>query len=88
MNYATDDSILLAAIQMIKADGPSAEALNVLNKVVENLEKACATGILIACTEFSLMSKSVIATVPIVDSLDVITQNTVAFALAKPPIKD
>jgi aspartate racemase len=86
--YATDDSILLATIQMIKADGASTAALNVLNNVVLDLEKAGATGILIACTEFSLLSKSVLATVTIVDSLDVIAQSTVDFALAKPPAKD
>ncbi|MCJ8339184.1 MAG: amino acid racemase [Pseudomonadales bacterium] len=85
--YATDDSILLATIQMIKADGPSQDALNVLNNVVEDLENAGAAGILIACTEFSLLSKSVLATVPILDSLEVIAQKTVDFSLAKYPAK-
>ena len=81
--YATDDDALLRIIRMVKANGPAQEAVDGLNAVAQQLKASDVAGILIACTEFSLLRKSIVATVPVSDSLDVITQAAVDFALGK-----
>ncbi|WP_114287038.1 aspartate/glutamate racemase family protein [Candidatus Halocynthiibacter alkanivorans] len=79
--YATDDDALLRIIRVVKAGGPTPDAVDGLNALARELEAAGVAGILVACTEFSLLRKSIVATVPVSDSLDVIVQAAVDFAL-------
>jgi aspartate racemase len=81
--YATDDDALLRIIRTVKANGPVQDAVDGLNAIAQMLEALDVAGLLIACTEFSLLSKSIVATVPVSDSLDVIVQAAVDFALRK-----
>jgi aspartate racemase len=83
--YASNDDALLRVIRMVKAGGPTQEAVDGLNAIARELEASGVAGILVACTEFSLLRKSIVASVPVTDSLDVITQAAVEFALGDSP---
>lgn len=78
--YLGDDSALLRLIQGIKANGPTAGSLEGLDRAAAELARAGAGCLVVACTEFSLQSKAISATVPVVDSLDVVVAAALQFA--------
>lgn len=58
-----------------------AQALSKLNTIANELEVDGATHLMVACTEFSLLSSEIVSNAIIVDSLDVLTQAAVSFAI-------
>jgi aspartate racemase len=75
-----DENTVLATIQRIKTAGATPDDLAVLQDKTTELVDRGATAILIGCTEFSLMSAQLSATVPIVDALDVLVEATLEFS--------
>lgn len=63
---------MLAAIRMIKARGATPEPLEMLSEAAAELAGDGATTLLVACSEFSLLAPSLSATVPVIDTIDVL----------------
>ncbi len=80
--YARDHGRLLATIRAIKAQGASEFAAHTLTDVAADMVADGAYVICICCTEFSLMSKSIEATVPVFDTMQVLVDAAVDFARA------
>lgn len=78
--YAADQPALLSAIRDIKANGPSEVARTTVNRAADEMAANGAAAICICCTEFSLLSKQIAASVPLYDSLDVLVSACVAFS--------
>lgn len=74
------ESRLLEVIKAIKAGQFGARHQQDYAAVAENLMNAGADAFLIACTELSVMGPPLEATCPIVDSLDVLVEATIATA--------
>ncbi|MCB2130456.1 MAG: aspartate/glutamate racemase family protein [Rhodobacteraceae bacterium] len=69
-----DMGAMLATIRSIKANGASAEALDTLTAAADEMARGGADVILVACSEFSLLSQSLVARVPVIDTVDVLTR--------------
>lgn len=78
--YLTDDAALLDVIQKMKAEGVSDLSLTALNGAAQSLAQQGAVCLLVACSEFSLQSRAITASVPVVDSLDVVVAAALRFA--------
>ncbi|WP_341368196.1 amino acid racemase [Yoonia sp. BS5-3] len=78
--YPEDDAPLLAAIKQIKASGPSSYHQTLLNQAADTLVQRGAVAILVGCSEFSLLSDQITASVPVIDTMNVLTQQLVDFA--------
>ena len=78
--YPEDEAAMLAAIRRIKAEGPDDAARAALRGASAELAAARARVQMIACTEFSLLSRATAEGVVAVDTLDVLTEAIVAFA--------
>ncbi|AXT23568.1 aspartate/glutamate racemase family protein [Phaeobacter inhibens] len=63
---------MLDAIKMVKATGPVPEAREILSKAAEDLCRNGADLLIVACSEFSLMAGDLNASVPIIDTVDVL----------------
>lgn len=81
--YATDESAMLAAIRLIKSQGPQAAARSTLLAQSIDLTKRGAQVQLIACTEFSLIAESVSPQALTFDTLDILVGAISDFAHAK-----
>jgi aspartate racemase len=79
--YAPDPEIMLAAIRVVKAGGPSTATRATLLAASTALLAQGATVQMIACTEFSLMPDAFAEGVEGFDTLDVLVDGIVAFAL-------
>lgn len=83
--WPEDETPMLAAIREIKAGG-SAGATGAIDALAHAAEALTARGaglILVACTEFSLVAgrlASAAGPVPLVDTLDILTREIVAFS--------
>lgn len=86
--YPDDDAATLSIIRAVKADGPSTDAARRLSDVARGLEHAGIDVLLIGCTEFSLLADRIEAQAPIVDTLDVLVQSALAFALPAAPSRN
>ncbi|MEM9344238.1 MAG: aspartate/glutamate racemase family protein [Pseudomonadota bacterium] len=71
--YPEDQGAMLAAIEGIKARGPSDEDVAVVQGAMRELAEAGAGAFLVGCSEFSLISRRLRAEVPVVDALDALT---------------
>lgn len=80
--YPTDDDSVLSIIRMIKANGPSESATALLTEAATALERSGVDVILVGCTEFSLLTNRLRTKAPVIDTLDVLVDRAVAFALA------
>ncbi len=82
--YPRDEAALLAAIRQIKAEGPSPDAGALLRAASEDLLAQGAQVQMIACTELSLVARGAdgAAWFDRFDTLDVLVQAVVGFALA------
>ena len=78
--WPNDEDTVLATIQKIKTAGPTADDLALLQKETDDLVDRGADAILIGCTEFSLISAQLSASVQIVDALDVLVKATLVFS--------
>lgn len=78
---AAQDSVL-AAIRAIKADRFDDATRADLQRAIRELEQAGAETILIACSEFSIITDRLTASIPTLDTLDILVGETKSFALA------
>ncbi|AWB47167.1 aspartate racemase [Gemmobacter aquarius] len=78
--YPSDDAALLAAIRLVKAGGPQAQARDALARASADLLARGAVVQMIACTEFSLIPDAVVPTAAAFDTLDCLVAEIVAFS--------
>jgi aspartate racemase len=81
--WLRDDAPLLHAIRIIKANGATVEARNILRAASEELLAMGAETQLVGCSEFSLIAEAASAEAQVIDTLDVLVDAVVAFATAK-----
>lgn len=81
--WPDDDAPMLAAIREIKAGGDQGAA-KTLAAAAQELAGRGAGLILVACTEYSLLADRLAPPVPVVDTLDILVREIVAFAQAAP----
>ncbi|KIC37077.1 aspartate racemase [Ruegeria sp. ANG-R] len=70
--WPKNEDKMLGAIRRIKADGPTDETLEVLSSAAEELSNRGAELLFVACSEFSLLTRDLPQTVPIIDTVDVL----------------
>lgn len=70
--WPSDMDSLLAAIRLIKSNGPVSAAQNTLNAAATELVENGATMLFVACSEFSLIAETLRTSVPIIDTVDVL----------------
>ncbi len=78
--WVEDEDQLLHAIRIIKANGATVEARNILRAASEELLAMGAETQLIGCSEFSLIAEATSAEANAIDTLDVLVDAVVAFA--------
>ena len=78
--WPDDQDAMLAAIQRIKVTGPTVEDVDALQHATTEMTDRGAAAILIGCTEFSLVTADLSATIPIIDALDVLVKATLQFS--------
>jgi len=78
--FLQDDTAALALIKTVKTTGPSIAALTELGRLAQVLIDQECDHILVACTEFSLLTDGLPKTLPWTDSLDCLTRGIVDFA--------
>ncbi len=78
--WVEDEDRLLHAIRIIKANGATVEARNILRAASEELLAMGAETQLIGCSEFSLIAEATSAEANAIDTLDVLVDAVVAFA--------
>lgn len=86
--YPAAQHPILQTIKDIKATGPNAAARATLNTAAMDIVANGAQAILVGCSEFSLLSHQITTPVPVVDTLDILSQRLVEFSLQnedKPP---
>lgn len=78
---------ILAAIRRIKKSGPTQDDIILLENEAAALVKRRAKKMIVGCSEFSLVSERIRASVPITDSLDVLVSEILKFSgvRVKPP---
>lgn len=81
--WPEDDAPLLHAIRIIKANGATVEARNILRAASEELLALGAETQLVGCSEFSLIAEAASAEAEVIDTLDVLVGAVVAFAIAE-----
>jgi aspartate racemase len=81
--WLKDDAPLLHAIRIIKANGATVEARNILRAASEELLAMGAETQLVGCSEFSLIAEAASAEAQVIDTLDILVEAVVAFATAK-----
>ena len=78
--YPADEDALLAAIRDVKAGRDPAAARGTLARAARALADRSAGAVLVACTEFSLHADAATGPAPLIDTLDVLVEATLAFA--------
>lgn len=71
--YPKDAEKMLAAIEAIKANGPSDGDIAIVQSAMNELVDEGVDGFIVGCSEFSLISRDIASSVPVVDALDVLT---------------
>lgn len=80
--YPEDEAALLGAIRQIKASGPGPNERAALASASRDLLAQGAAVQLVACTEFSLIADAVSAEADSLDTLDVLVEAVLAYAMA------
>jgi aspartate racemase len=70
--WPADTDRMLVAIRMIKADGATPEAQRILSDAAAELAGQGASLLFVACSEFSLLAPDLRASVPVLDTVDVL----------------
>lgn len=78
--WPEDEDAMLAAIRRIKAEGPVDAALASVEAAAAELAGRGAGALMVACTEFSLLAPRLAAPAPVIDTLDALVAEIVAFA--------
>lgn len=86
--YPINQDPLLATIREIKAGGVTEHHRFVLNNEAETLVHQGARAILVGCSEFSLLSDDIAVSVPVVDTMNVLTDHLVQFATEQSTFKN
>ena len=79
--YPKDNQRLLQSIRSIKKIGPTAQDRQILMEEAVKLETLGVEALLIACSEFSLISQQLQTNIPLLDSLDILAAELVAFSM-------
>lgn len=80
--WPESEELMLGAIRRIKADGPTADTLEVLSSAADDLTHRGASFLFVACSEFSLLTRDLGASIPIIDTVDVLADAIHAHSLA------
>ncbi len=80
--WPESEELMLGAIRRIKADGPTADTLEVLSSAADDLTHRGASSLFVACSEFSLLTRDLGASIPIIDTVDVLADAIHAHSLA------
>ncbi|MBX3453686.1 amino acid racemase [Ferrovibrio sp.] len=80
--YPEDQDRILAAIRAIKASSTDAGAREIFADACRELHRRGAGTMLVGCSEFSIIADAVPDGLPAVDSVDVLVNATIGFALA------
>ncbi|WP_299666386.1 amino acid racemase [uncultured Ruegeria sp.] len=70
--WPEDPDRMLTAIRMVKAQGPTPQALKILADAAAELTRNGASLLLVACSEFSLMTQDLNMDVPVIDTVDLL----------------
>ena len=70
--WPQDTDRMLVAIRDIKANGVTPDAQRILSEAADELAGNGAAMLFVACSEFSLLSPTLTAPVPIIDTIDVL----------------
>ncbi len=70
--WPEDEDRMLGTIRHIKAQGPTSTALHTLSDAAKALSAQGAKLLFVACSEFSLLTRDLPQTVPIIDTVDVL----------------
>ncbi len=81
--YPKDESSLLQLVQDIKSSGPTQTSRNRFANFAAELRDCGADGLIVGCSEFSLIADEANTSVPVVDSLDVLARAAHKFATAQ-----
>jgi aspartate racemase len=81
--FPEDEAAMLAAIRAIKAQGDHPAARSALRSAAGELARTGVGALIIACSEFSIVADALVATQPVVDSIDALADAAVAFACGK-----
>ncbi|MEM8878313.1 MAG: amino acid racemase [Pseudomonadota bacterium] len=79
--YAADQDEMLSIIREIKANGATLQAQARLQEAAQQMIDHGAGTIMVCCSEFSMLSKRVQSTVPMLDTIDVLVEACVAFSM-------
>ncbi|MFK7992948.1 MAG: aspartate/glutamate racemase family protein [Granulosicoccus sp.] len=71
---------LLAAIRRIKSQGATDKDYEALQNAGQDCQQQGANCLLVGCSEFSLIADAVDGTLPMIDSMDVLVREIVAFS--------
>jgi aspartate racemase len=78
--YPENQQRMLNAIRLIKKNAASSEAHQLVRDTAHQLVHRGAERVVIACSEFSLISDCLSNVCPVIDSVDVLAQAVVDFA--------
>ncbi len=81
--WPSDPAAMLRAIRTIKAAGPAPEARQTVVGAAEELAAAGASLLFVACSEFSLIAHHLPETLPIIDTVDVLSHAIQTHTLAQ-----
>lgn len=83
--YPSDEQRMLAAIRAIKRSSSDPAARETLREAADQLVAAGAQALLVACSEFSIVSDAIPDQYRVVDSMDVLADAVVDFATTGAP---
>lgn len=78
--YPSNQALMLKAIRAIKADSRDQEARWIFKQACQELTDSGADILLVACTEFSIISEAIPRSLNAIDTVDVLAQAVVDFA--------
>lgn len=78
--YPENEAGILASIRSIKKSGPTQSDINLLQNEAAALVKSGAERVIVGCSEFSLVSDRIQASVRVLDTLDVLVSAIVEFS--------
>ena len=81
--YPADQPALLAAIRQIKARGADATTRATLNAAAVDCQQQGAQGLMVGCSEFSIIADAADVGLPVIDTLDALVTGIVRFSGAR-----
>lgn len=81
--FPKDAEHVLSIIRKIKAKGINSNMTGQLSELGTELEARGAESLLVGCSEFSLMSKTIETTLPVHDTVDILAREVIRYSGAK-----